>query len=322
MKNANKRAKYTLEKQIEGLNALKGSLGDDFERAILLIKNRKGKIVVTGVGKSGFIGMKMAATLVSLGHTAHFMHPVEALHGDTGLVSDGDVIIAFSFSGKSPEINRIISYLKKTFTISVIAITGNCNSPLAEQSNTCILVPVTEEGCPLNLAPMASTTTSLVIADLIASALTSPDSFNKKNFAKFHPGGSLGLQLVQVSEVMLVGKDIPLVTEETPMTDVLNEMEDRERKGVAGVLDNNGRLVGIITDGDTRRFLIKNTTLTGKFAKDVMTRNPRTIPEGESIEKALNLMKEYKVTHLFVTNPSDELVGIVYLRTILDEYVI
>lgn len=320
MENLNKRVTHTLQKEIEAVQSLQRVIGDDFLKAVTLIKNRTGKIVITGVGKSGFIGMKMAATLVSLGHTAHFMHPVEALHGDTGLVSDGDVVIAFSFSGGTTEINRIISYLKKNFEISVIAITRRCDSVLAKQSDACIEVPVTEEGCPLNLAPMASTTASLVIADLIASALTSPDSFNKKHFAKLHPGGSLGLQLIAVSDVMLMGDDVPLVAQETPMTDVLKEISDK-RRGIVGVHNGKKKLVGIITDGDLRRFLMKHPTIINTIARDVMTADPKTIQETESVEQALALMKEYKVANLFVVDTLDELVGIIHMRTILDEYV-
>ena len=321
MENLNKRVKHTLQREIEAVQSLQKVIGEDFEKAILLIKNRTGKIVITGVGKSGFIGMKMAATLVSLGHTAHFMHPVEALHGDTGLVSDGDVIIAFSFSGGTTEINRIVSYLKKTFTVSIVAITGKCDSPLATQSDACIEVPVVEEGCPLNLAPMASTTASLVIADLIASALTSPDSFDRKHFAKLHPGGSLGLQLMQVSEIMLTGKLMPLVREETPMQDVLKEMSEKKR-GITGVQSGDDKLVGIITDGDVRRFLMKHSTINKKVARDAMTTHPKTIQEEETVEGALCAMKEYKVSNLFVVNSDDKLVGVIHMRTILDEYVV
>lgn len=320
MENVNKRVAHTLQKEIEAVQSLQGVIGDDFLKAVTLIKNRTGKIVITGVGKSGFIGMKMAATLVSLGHAAHFMHPVEALHGDTGLVSDGDVIVAFSFSGNTTEINRIVSYLKKTFTVSVIAITGRCDSQLGAQSDACIEVPVREEGCPLNLAPMASTTASLVIADLIASALTSPDSFDRKHFAKLHPGGSLGLQLLQVSDIMQIGKELPLVGENAPMADVLREITDKKR-GIVGVHNGSHGLVGIVTDGDVRRFLMKNVTIEGKVAKDAMTTDPKTICEDATVEEALNLMKEYKVASLFVVDNAQALVGIVHMRTILNEYV-
>ena len=319
MDELERRIAHTLLKEQEGIEALRGSLGD-IVRAAGLIKERRGKIIVTGVGKSGFIGMKTAATLMSLGHAAHFLHPVEALHGDTGLVCDGDVLLAFSFSGNSSEVNRIVAYLKKTFDVRVVAVTGRSDSELARQSDVCICVPIQEEGCPLNLAPMASTTASLVVGDLLASALTSPDSFNKKQFARLHPGGSLGLQLVRVSEAMLTGKDMPLVREETPMTEVLKEITKKKR-GITGVANNSRELVGIITDGDVRRFLMKYGTIKGRTARDAMTKNPKTICAEETIEKALSAMKDYKVANLFVVDGTGALAGVIHMRSILNEYV-
>jgi len=321
MDELKKRVAYTLEKQIEGLRSLQDTLGEDFTRAIEIVRNRRGKIIVTGIGKSGFIGMKTAATLMSLGHMAHFLHPVEALHGDTGLVGDGDVIIAFSFSGSSPEVNRIVSYLKKTFDIRVVAVTGNLDSALAAHSDACFLVPVREEGCPLHLAPMASTTASLVVGDLIASALTSPDTFNKKAFAKFHPGGSLGLQLVLVSEVMLTGADIPLVKDSAPLIATLAEMTAKKR-GIVGVQNAEGLLAGIVTDGDIRRFLMTHGAIEGKTAREAMTTSPKTIRGSETLETALSSMKKHKVSTLFVVDADGTLAGVVHMRTLLDEHVV
>ena len=322
-KEIEKRVKCGWMAQQKAVTGLASSLNDDFYKAVQVLSKRKGKIIVTGLGKSSFVGMKLSATLVSLGHDSFFLHPVEAMHGDMGVVKRGDVIIVLSFSGNTVETLKIATYLKNSFNTPIISITGNSSSSLAKLADISLVIDVKEEGSPHNLAPMASTTATLVIGDLLATALTSPVSFEKHHFAKFHPGGSLGLSLVKVKDIMYQGEDIPLVGEYSSLQKVLNVMSIKKRKGITGVLNKDKKLVGIITDGDLRRFFRDKDNFKKKVqASDMMTIHPKTITKEATLKEALSLIEESKVTSLFVVNEKQQVQGFIHIHTILEDYVI
>lgn len=315
-KEQQKRADFTLHQEIEAVNNLKRS-SKDIIKAVSLLENRRGRIIVTGVGKQGFIAMKMAATLVSLGHQAQFLHPVEALHGDSGVVSGGDVIIVFSFSGESSEIIKITEHFRKNFSVSIIAITGNKKSTLGKIADVSVVIKIEKEGCPLDLAPMASTTAALVVGDLIASALTSPKDFGKFDFAKFHPGGTLGLRLSSVEKIMAEDKNIPIVGDDRALSEALEEIS-KKRLGVVGVVNKQRKIVGVITDGDIRRFLLRHLTIVGFKTDQMMTKNPKCIKRTDTLERALKEMEQYKITSLFVVDKDKRVEGVIHLHDILD----
>jgi arabinose-5-phosphate isomerase len=311
------RARATLRHEKEAVARVGKALGSNFIEAVNILAARRGRIIITGVGKSGFIGMKMSATLTSLGHTSLFLHPVEALHGDTGAVSKGDVLIALSFSGESAEVIRITRYLKRLFQISAVAITGVRDSTVAQLTDVVLVVPVREEGCPIGLAPMASATATLVVGDLLASALTSPANFNRKHFARLHPGGNLGLSIVRVGDVMAKGTKRPMIADDAPFGQALMEMS-RKGLGVVGVVNARKQLVGVITDGDIRRILIKHDDPKQVKTKNLMTRSPRSVFENDSLKEALALMERHKVTNLFVIDAKKEYRGLIHIHDIVE----
>lgn len=315
---AKNRMRKTLIQEIIALQNLKKNIDSTvFGSAITLLKNRNGKIVVLGVGKSGIIGLKIVATFTSLGHTAVFLHPVEALHGDTGIVTDGDILIALSFSGESAEVVKIVRYLKINFKVGCIAVTGDGKSALAQLSDVSITMDVPEEGCPIDLAPMASTTATLVVGDLLASALTSPAEFDKRHFAKLHPGGSLGLGSRTVREMMKERNAMPLVKHTAPLQQALLIMTD-DGQGVVGVCGPKGTLTGIVTDGDVRRFVLAEGSIDGKRVADAMTKNPKTIRADKTAKDALLYMEQYRITSVFVVDEADRKpVGMIHMHDIL-----
>lgn len=290
---------------------------DDFFTVIKLISKRKGKILVTGVGKSGFIAMKMSATLVSLGHQSYFLNPLDALHGDSGMISNGDVLIAFSFSGASSELVRLIKHCQEHFSIKVVTITGNKNSQLAKLSHGAISFSIESEGCPLGLAPMASTTASLVVADSIAAGITSPEVFKKEQFAKFHPAGSLGLSLRKVEEVMRSGKRLPIVAEDASFEDVLRVITFQKLAQMVGVVNHSGFLIGGVGDGDVRRMLIKHGDLRTKPVQVIMNKRPKTIDSQESLQVALDTMRVHKINSLFVVDETNLYIGFIHIHDIV-----
>lgn len=311
------RVTQTLRSELEGVRRLKGCVDEAFFRAITLLHSSRGKIIVTGIGKSSFIGMKASATLVSLGHAAIFLHPVEGLHGDSGAVTEGDVVVAFSYSGVSPEVVRFVSHLKRVFSISAIAVTGDGSSPLAQISDELITISVKSEGCPIGLAPMASTTTMLVVGDLIASALTRTEAFNRERFARIHPAGGLGLALTSVSKVMKSGGNMPLTQQDTRLSVALKEMTEK-KLGVLGVVDKKRTLVGVITDGDLRRFLLKHSSIAGVRVYGVMNPDPKIVNVETSLKKALEIMEAHKITSLFVVTEHHCPVGVVHMHDIIE----
>lgn len=310
-----------LEVEAQAILALKERLGDAFEQVVKMITACDGKIVLTGMGKSGQIARKLASTFSSTGTPAVFLHPAESSHGDLGLVENNDVVIALSYGGESPEFAGILRFVSRK-GIPLIAITGKPESSLAKAAQVTLNVHVSEEACPLGLAPTASSTATLAMGDAVAMAVMAEKGFSSEDFAEFHPGGSLGYRLLtRVRDVMHGGDALPTVTLDTPIRQVFSIMTHKDVRGAAGIVDEKGDLVGVITDGDIRRRLEKsNDPLTG-LAKDLMTTNPRTIDANELAEKALFVMEQFQIQMVFVldkesTHPRKP-VGILHIQDLL-----
>ena len=270
-----------LEVEAQAILALKDRLGAEFEQVVSLITNCKGKLILTGMGKSGQIARKLAATFSSTGTPAVFLHPAESSHGDLGVIQTGDVVMALSYGGESPEFSGILRFVARK-GMPLIAVTGNLNSSLAKAAQVTLNVHVSEEACPLNLAPTASSTATLALGDAVAMAVMAEKGFSPEDFAEFHPGGSLGYRLLtRVKDVMHGGEALPAVGLETPLREVFSIMTHKDVRGAAGVVDGKGDLVGVITDGQIRRRLEKSTDPLTGTAKDLMTTNPRTIDANE-----------------------------------------
>lgn len=320
MKNNGKNIKRALSEllatQTRAVKNLSRVLGADFNKAIEMLSHINGKIVVSGTGKSGHVGAKIAATMTSLGMPAVFIHPGEAMHGDLGLIGKDDALIAISYSGGTKEVLRLVQHLKR-HKLPVISITGKAQSALAKMSSVPLVFHIDREGSPFGLAPMASTTATLVIGDLLATALSLKAGFTERDFADVHPGGSLGLQLTKVVETMNTGRAVPCVPADASLTRALKEIT-RTKLGVTGVTDSHGRLAGVVSDGDVRRFLLTGRYTNGSLARDAMTRKPKTISADDSLQNALAKMEEYKITSLFVVDRGTRPVGIIHLHDIVE----
>jgi len=312
-------AKKVLRKEAEAVFALIEKLDSNFEKAVEIIYQSKGRVIVAGMGKSGLVGKKIAATLASTGTPAFFLHPAEAIHGDLGMVTDRDVIIAISNSGETEELIGLIPFLKR-FNVKLISMTGNLNSTLAKASDVKLDISVKEEACPMGIVPTASTTATLALGDAVAVALLIKRGLDERDFAFFHPGGKIGKKLlIKVKDLMHIGDSLPKVSIDTPVSKALIEMSSK-RLGHAIVLDNNNRMVGLITDGDVRRGLEKwGGMLFELTAGKVMTKNPRTIAEEELAAKALSIMENYSITALVVPDNEGRPLGIIHLHDILRE---
>jgi arabinose-5-phosphate isomerase len=296
--------------------ALIDRLGEDFERACQLLLACTGRVVVSGMGKSGHIGGKIAATLASTGTPAFFLHPAEASHGDLGMVTKGDVVLAISYSGETRELLTILPLFKR-MDAELLAMTGNPVSTLAREADVHLDVSVPAEACPLNLAPTASTTAALAMGDALAVALLKHRGFTEQDFARSHPGGALGRRLLlHVSDVMRRGDDLPVVRPETPLTNGLLEMS-RKRLGLTAVVDGDGKVVGIFTDGDLRRALDRNLDIRGITMADVMTLSPRSIAPGELAAEAVLMMEKHSINGLLVLDASGRLVGALNVHDLL-----
>ena len=283
-----------------------------------LLARTKGRVVLTGVGKSGLICKKIAATLSSTGTPAFFLHPTDAAHGDLGMLRGEDTVIAVSNSGETEELLTIIPLIK-SFGIPVIAITSNPKSSLARLSDIVLDLKVEKEACPLNLAPTTSTTLTLALGDAIAAALMKKKGFKAEDFARFHPGGKLGIRLSKVKEIMRKGEEVPKVSPETPLKEAIFEISSK-KLGATLVVDGE-KLVGIITDGDLRRALGRGVELSTPV-KEVMTENPKVISEDSYAEEALKLMELHKITVLPVVDSSGKVKGIIHLHDILGRRVL
>lgn len=303
-------------REAAAVSAIAGRLGDQFESAVELLLHLTGRVIVTGMGKSGLIGQKIAATLSSTGTPAFFLHPAEAGHGDIGVVGAGDVLLAISKSGNCDEIGELLPFFKRMGT-PVILITGSPTGELVRRADIVLDAAVEGEAEPNDLVPTCSTTAALALGDALAVTLLSERGFTPEQFARLHPKGALGRRLLlTVADLMHTGDEIPTVRGDAPFKDVLVEMT-RKRFGATGVVDDNGRLIGVFTDGDLRRQIERNTSLLDVTAADVMTRNPKTIAAEELAVAALARMEDHRITALFIIDGSRRPQGILHMHDIL-----
>ena len=309
-------ARRVLHLEAEAICELAKSLDGVFEEVLNLLLETKGRVIFSGIGKSGHIAHKIASTFSSTGTPAFFVHPSEASHGDLGMITQEDTLIILSYSGDTAELTDMISYAKR-FAISLIAITRKRESLLAKAAQYTLLLPSSPEACPMGLAPTTSTTLMLALGDALAVALLKRKDFSEKDFKKFHPGGRLGKKLLHVSDLMRPYEDLPLVTPDTLMSDALVEMTEKSF-GCIGVLGTQKKLIGIITDGDLRRHM--SPSLLSKKVKEVMTVSPQTILSSSLAVEALGLMNRKAITNLFVLDQTTEqLVGLLRLHDCLRE---
>ncbi|MGJ7030976.1 KpsF/GutQ family sugar-phosphate isomerase [Niabella hirudinis] len=314
--NILQRARKTFQLEADALGEVQLLLNDDFKQAVLLIQDCVGRVVFSGIGKSALVAQKIAATFNSTGTPSIFMHAADALHGDLGMVQEADVVIILSKSGYSPEIKALVP-LVKNFGNKLIAIVGNTGSYLAQQADLILNTTVSQEACPNNLAPTSSTTAQMVMGDALAACLMDLKGFRDDDFAKFHPGGTLGKKLYLSVADVFPGNDRPLVYENQSLKEVIVEITQK-RLGVTAVVNEQKELEGIITDGDLRRMLEKNTDIEGTVARDIMTHNPKTIEPGELAVSALDMMRKNAITQLAVVEGKNYL-GIIHIHDLLKE---
>jgi arabinose-5-phosphate isomerase len=304
-------ARKVLETEAAAVLALVDRLDDRFARAVVLVRDCRGRVIVTGMGKSGIICRKIAATLASTGTPAFFLHPAEAVHGDLGVIQADDVVIAMSYSGETEELTRVLETLKR-IGAPLIAITGDTRSTLAQAADVALDCRVSEEACPMNLVPTASTTAALAMGDALAMAVLVEKGFKPEDFANLHPGGKLGKKLMRVAQLMHAGEALPVVQLHTAMRDVIYEMS-RKGLGMTSVLEKDGTLAGIITDGDLRRKMASADVME-LTARDVMSVSPVTIvPETLAVE-ALAILESRKITSIVVVDGGRRVEGVVHLH--------
>ena len=309
-------AKAVLQIEADGIAGLIDRLDDNFVKMVNLIHDSKGRVIMTGIGKSGIVARKIVATLNSTGTRSLFLHPVEAMHGDLGMVSSDDIIIALSNSGETDELNMLIPSLKG-IGCPLIAFTGELDSTLGRQSDIVIDAGVDREACPLGLAPTTSTTALLAVGDALAVTLIRKRNFRASDFKQFHPGGSLGQRLsLKIREIMFTGKNIPKVNKGQTMRHAIQEM-NRLQLGATLVVEKGDLLVGIITDGDIRRSLLTQEKIYERRVEEVMTRRPKTLGPDISASQALSLMEKNQITVLPIVNPIQKVRGILHLHDIL-----
>lgn len=310
-----KKAKEIVKKEADELLSLQKRIGGNFVKAVEAIYNCKGKVIVSGIGKSGIIGRKIAATLSSTGTPAFHLHPTEGIHGDVGLVTKNDVVIAISKSGETEELFRLIPSLKRIGAF-IIAFTGNSHSTLAKQSDVVLDISVDEEACPYNLVPTSSTAVTLALGDALALCLFHLKNLKPKDFALFHPGGSIGRKLLtKVEDVMLTGSYVPIVPVKASMKETILEMTSK--RGITTVVDSKGKITGVITDGDLRRLLEKRSDIFKMSAGEIMTFNPRTVKKEELAINAVKLMEAYGITSIPVVNTTNRPIGIIHLHDLM-----
>ena len=309
-------ARRVLDYAVEAIGSLGKSLNGDFTRAVDLLCGVKGRVIVSGMGKSGHIGRKIAATLSSTGTPAQFIHPGEASHGDLGALTRNDALLMLSYRGETAELSDLITYAKR-FRIPLIGVAGNAESTLLKASDVALILPKAREACPMGMAPTTSTTLMLVLGDALAVALMERRGFSAEQYRDFHPGGSLGRMLVRVCDIMHKDSELPLTTPDAAMREVTAKMASAFGfAGVAGVVDKKGALIGIITDGDVRRHLERD--LLDRKARDVMTASPKTIAPDILAAEALTFMNTAKVTSLFVVDPKAKVQKPLGLLTVHD----
>jgi arabinose-5-phosphate isomerase len=308
-------ARRVLQIEADSIREQIGNLGPSFVRAVEEIAASRGRLCVTGLGKSGLIGQKIAATLASTGTPAYFLHAAEASHGDLGMLVEGDAVLALSASGESPEIVRLLDFARAR-SLFTIAMTGAPESSVARAADLTLSVAISREACPLNLAPTASTTTLLAVGDALAMALSKKRGFKEEDFAALHPGGEIGKRFLKVKDLMRSGERVPRVSRETPMTETIHEMS-RKMMGVTAVVNGKGDLVGVISDGDLRRLVEKDARLLSRTAGDCLHASPRTVSAEELATEALARMEEWKITSLFITDENGRLSGALHMHDLL-----
>lgn len=307
-----------LDIEAKSILDLKERINGDFEKAVDLICECPGKVVVAGMGKSGHIGRKIAATLSSTGTPSLFLHPAESSHGDLGVVSQGDCLIVISYGGGSQELQDLLTYVTRK-GLPMIAMTGNTESQLAQTATVCLNVGVAEEACPLKLAPTSSSTATLAMGDALAMAALKKKGFQEEDFAEFHPGGKLGRRLLtRVKDIMHNNGGLPVVNESSSMKDVVSIMTGSDVRGVAGVVDAQGFLIGVVTDGDIRRHLEKNKNPLEAQVAELMSVQPKTIDQDELAVKALFLMEQFSIQSLFVVDSNTKRPqGLIHLQDLI-----
>lgn len=308
--------KRVLEIEARAIAALVDRLDERFAKAVDLLHGCAGKVVVSGMGKSGLIGQKIAATMASTGTPAFFVHPADGIHGDLGMLARQDALLAISNSGETEEVLKLLPFMER-FSIPVIALTGKVHSTLAKNSDVVLDVSVSEEACPLGLAPTSSTTAALAMGDALAIALLQKRGFKEDDFALFHPGGALGhMLLLKVRDLMHQGDALPRIAATAPARDAIREMTSK-KLGMTTMVNAKGQLAGVITDGDLRRFLEKGNSLTNAKAKDLGNKSPRTIQADALAAKALQTMEQFSITSLVVVDGRNRLAGVIHLHDLL-----
>jgi len=305
-------ARTVLQIEAAAILALVDRLDDTFELAVRMLRECRGRVIVTGMGKSGIICRKIAATLSSTGTAAFFLHPAEAIHGDLGVLQAEDVVLALSYSGETDELLRLVETIKR-LGAKLIAMTGDKDSTLARAADVALDCRVSEEACPLNLVPTASTTASLALGDALAMALLVAKGFRQEDFANLHPGGKIGKRLMRVEQLMHGGEQAPIVLFDAAMPDVIYEMS-RKGLGMACVVSAAGRLEGIITDGDLRRHMASATHLLERTAAEIMTRNPITVSADTMAAAALHILEQRRITAVVVVDEAQRVLGVVHLH--------
>ena len=307
-----KTGRQVIDIEIKALNLLKNYISTDFVKVVNLLLKNKGKIIVSGIGKSGHIASKIASTLSSVGSPSFYIHPSEANHGDLGMLEKKDAVILISNSGETSELINLILYCKK-LGIPIISITSELDSTLSRESNLNLLIPKNIEACPLELAPTSSTTCTLALGDALAVTLLKKKKFTESDFRELHPGGKLGQMLSEVKDVMKMNLNIPLIVESKKMSYAILEMTSKG-EGCVGVVSKKNELIGIITDGDIRRNM--NPELLDKNVKEIMTKKPKTLSPNTLISKALKIMNEESITNIFITKQKKP-IGIIHMHDIL-----
>jgi arabinose-5-phosphate isomerase len=308
-------ARKVLEIEADAIRLQIDALGEQFARAVEAIEGSRGRLCVTGIGKSGLIGQKIAATLASTGTPAYFLHAGEASHGDLGMLMPGDVVLALSYSGETPEVVRLLEFAN-TRSICTLALVGTPDSAVARAAKIPISVALPREACPLNLAPTASTAAMLAVGDALAMSISVRQGFKEEDFAALHPGGSIGRRFLKVRDLMRTGERLPRIEASTPMPAAIHEMS-RKMMGITAVVDGGGRLLGVISDGDLRRFLERDPSLLSRNAGACLHPAPKTVDPEEFASTALARMEESRITALFVVDRNGRLEGAIHLHDLL-----
>jgi arabinose-5-phosphate isomerase len=308
-------ARRVLQIEADSVREQIGNLGASFEDTVREIAEMRGRLCVTGLGKSGLVGQKIAATLASTGTPAYFLHAAEASHGDLGMLVEGDLVLALSYSGETAEVVRLLEFARSR-KIRTVAMTGVPGSPVAKAADHVLSVAISREACPLNLAPTASTTAMLAVGDALAMVLSEKRGFGESDFAALHPGGELGRRFLKVRDLMRTGDRIPRVARDTPMAETVHEMS-RKMMGITAVADEKGELLGVISDGDLRRLIETDMALLSRTAGDCLHARPKTIDPETFASTALAIMEEAKITSLFVVDEKGRLTGALHLHDLL-----